>query len=271
MKRVIFPIIVFILMANTAYAAGVLQIGFLSRLNTSEEEFARIVQNAQRTGSWRMLSNRHDLHSVKFYDSLTAMLMALHRGEIDELALPEAAAEYIAEADSRIEVCCVSRTNASMSLALGFMKGNTELAEKFNAALREMKKDWSLAELQGIYIHKKGRIKPVKFTTFKGAETVKVAITGDFPPIDYIDEAGRAAGFNAALLAELARRMKVNIVLVNIEAGARTSALASGRVDAVFWFETSDGNTWKYDAPDGVLLSEPYYHWSKFLHIRQSR
>lgn len=75
MKRVIFLIIVFILMANTAYAAGVPQIGFLSRLNTSEEEFARIVQNAQRTGSWRMLSNRHDLHSVKFYDSLTAMLM----------------------------------------------------------------------------------------------------------------------------------------------------------------------------------------------------
>ena len=269
MKRVVFSIVMFMLLVNAAYAADVPQVGFLSRLNTSEEEFARIVHNAQRTGNWRMLSNRHDLHGVKFYDSLTTMQMALQRGEVDEIALPEIVGEYVADADPRSEVCCVSRTRVSMSLALGFLKENAVLAERFNAALRVMTSDWSLAEIQGIYIYKKGRVRPVKFSTFKGAETVKVAVTGDFPPIDYVDAGGNAAGFNAALLAELGRRMKVNIKLVHIDAGARTSALASGRVDAVFWFETSEGNAWKHDAPEGVLLSEPYYHWSKFVHVRK--
>ena len=269
MKRVIFPIMMFMLMVNAAYPADVPVIGFLSRLNTSEEEFTRIVQNAQRAGSWRMLSNRHDVYGVKFYDSLTAMQMALMKGDIDEMALPEVAGEYVDAQDQRIEVCCVSRTKASMGLALGFLKENAALAEKFNSALRAMREDWSLAELQGIYIHNKDKAKPVKFSTFKGAQTVKVAVTGDFPPIDYVDAGGNAAGFNAALLAELGRRMKVNIKLVNIEAGARTSALASGRADAVFWFETSESGTWKYDSPEGVLLSEPYYNWSKFVHIRK--
>lgn len=252
-----------------AFASNVPTIGYLSRLNTSEEEFSRIIQNIQRTGSWRMLSGRHDVYGVKFFDSLTAMHMALSRNDIDEIALPEAAAEYLADADGRIDVCCVSRTNASMGLALGFLKENAALAEKFNAALKSMREDWSLAELQGVYIHNKGRAKPVKFSAFKGAQTVKVAVTGDFPPIDYVDAGGNAAGFNAALLAELGRRMKVNIKLVNIDAGARTSALASGRADAVFWFETSSSGAWKYDSPEGVLLSEPYYNWSKFLHLRR--
>ena len=270
-KKVILSIVMFMLMVNAAYSAGVPTIGFISRLNTSEEEFSNIIQNTQRTREWRMLSNSHKRYSVKFYDSLTTMHMALQRGEINELALPEIVAEYLVESDPRIEVCCVSRTNASMSLALGFLKENAALAEKFNAALREMTKDWSLAELHGIYIHHKGKVKPVKFSTFKGAQTVKVAVTGDMPPIDYIDAGGKAAGFNAALLAELGRRMKVNITLVNIDAGARTSALASGRVDAVFWFETANGNTWKYDAPEDVLLSEPYYSWSKFFHVRKGR
>ena len=273
MKKVFCALMMVMILGCCAYAydSSVPRIGFLSRLNTSEEEFTRIIQNSQRTGSWRSLSNRHELYGVKFYDSLTAMRMALDRGEIDELALPEIAAEYVAASDPRIDVCCISRTKASMGLALGFLKENAVLAEKFNAALRTMTEDWSLAELHGVYIHSKGKIKPVKFSTFKGAQTVKVAVTGDFPPIDYIDAGGKPAGFNAALLAELGRRMKVNIKLVNIEAGARTSALASGRADAVFWFETSSGGEWKYDAPEGVVLSEPYYNWSKFLHIRKSR
>ena len=270
MKKVFCALMMIMLLSGTASAVVMMtpRIGCLSRLNTSEEEFARIIQNAQRTGSWRMISSRHELYGVKFYDSLIAMQMALDRGEIDELVLPEVAAEYLTDADPSIEECCVSRTRASMGLALGVLKENAGLADKFNAALQDMAEDWTLSELHGIYIHNKGKEKPVKFSTFKGAQTVKVAITGDIPPIDYVDAGGNAAGFNAALLAELGRRMKVNIELVHINAGARASALASGRVDAVFWFETSSGNAWKHDAPEGVLLSEPYYNWSKFLHVR---
>ena len=156
-----------------------------------------------------------------------------------------------------------------MALAFGFRKDNAVLAEKFNRALRMIDEDWTLAELQGVYIYNNGITRPVKFATFEGAETVKVAVTGDLPPIDYVDEAGKPAGFNTALLAELGRRMHVNIELVNIDAGARVAALTSGRADVVFWFETAQGVMWNYDAADGVLLSDPYFSWNKFFHLRK--
>ena len=39
--------------------------------------------------------------------------------------------------------------------------------------------------------------------------------------------------------------------------------------DAVFWYRYTQGAEWQVDAPEGVLLSEPYYNWNKFLYIRK--
>ena len=258
-------------MASFAFAAVFMtpRVGFLTRLNTSETEFASIIQNAESTSGWHLFSNRHELYGVKFFDSLLTMQMALGRDEIDEIALPEVVAEYLLKANPDFEACCAVRTRNPMALAFGFRKDNAVLASKFNRALRMIEDDWTLAEIQGVYIYNNGIAKPVKFDHFDGADTVKVAVTGDMPPIDYVDEAGRPTGFNAALLAELGRRMQVNIELVQVEAGARTAALVSGRADVVFWYETAQGIMWDYDASDGVLLSDPYFSWNKFLHIRK--
>lgn len=258
-------------MASFAFAAVFMtpRVGFLTRLNTSETEFASIIQNAESTSGWHLFSNRHELYGVKFFDSLLTMQMALGRDEIDEIALPEVVAEYLLKANPDFEACCAVRTRNPMALAFGFRKDNAVLASRFNRALRMIEDDWTLAEIQGVYIYNNGIAKPVKFDHFDGADTVKVAVTGDMPPIDYVDEAGRPTGFNAALLAELGRRMQVNIELVQVEAGARTAALVSGRADVVFWYETAQGIMWDYDASDGVLLSDPYFSWNKFLHIRK--
>ena len=260
-----------LLTASVVFGASIstTSIGFLTRLNTSETEFARIIQNAESASGWNVLSNRHELYGVKFFDSLLTMQMALGKAEIDEIALPEVVAEYLMNANPDFEACCAVRTRNPMALAFGFRKDNVVLASRFNRALRMMEEDWSLAEIQGVYIYNNGIARPVKFDHFDGADTVKVAVTGDMPPIDYVDEAGNPAGFNTALLAELGRRMKVNIELVNVEAVARTAALVSGRADVVFWYETAQGIMWNYDASDGVLLSDPYFSWNKFMHIRK--
>ena len=269
MKRILFASIIAVIAASCAFASVVMtaRVGFLSRLNTSEEEFSRIIQDSQKVTGWNLLSNRHELYGVKFYDSLSTMLMAMDKHEIDEIALPDCVAEYITNVNPEYRICCVAMTHSPMSLAFGFRKDDSALAWKFNRVIQEMNDDWTLPEIQGVYIYGGNRNKPVEFAKFDGAETVKCAVTGDLPPIDYVDEAGNPSGFNTALLAEIGRRLKVNIELVDIDAGARNAALSSGRVDVVFWYETAKGFDWKLDAPEGVLLSEPYYSWNKFYHI----
>ena len=109
----------------------------------------------------------------------------------------------------------------------------------------------------------------VKFEKFENAGSVKVAVTGDMPPIDYIAADGTPAGFNTAVLAEIAKRMKVNIELLNIDSGARAAALASKRADVVFWFRTDTGVDVQADVPEDIALSEAYYSWNENLHIKK--
>ena len=223
-----------------------------------------------KTGGWALLSDRHELDGVHFFDSLVTMQMALDAHRIDEMVLPDMTAEYLLSANPSYEVCCVAKTRYPMSLAMGFRKDETELRERVNTVLKEMEDDWTLVELQNAYIHDWDEDqKPVQFETFEGAETVKVAVTGDLPPVDFVAADGTPAGFNTALLAELARRMRVNVKLVSIDSGARSAALASKNVDVIFWYETSQNPEWNFDAPENVSLSIPYYKWHSFLHLRK--
>ena len=138
-----------------------------------------------------------------------------------------------------------------------------------------MNEDDTLLLLKAKYIdYAKDDLKPVAqhsaaitFEKFPDAETVKIAITGDMPPLDYIAADGSAAGFNTALLAEIARRLKVNVELVSINAGARAAALSSGRADGVFFFWSNHSIDGLYDTPEGVEFTDPYYSYDTFMYI----
>jgi ABC-type amino acid transport substrate-binding protein len=97
---------------------------------------------------------------------------------------------------------------------------------------------------------------------FDGAKTIKVGVTGDMPPMDFVASNGKAAGFNIALLTEIANRAQVNIELVQIETGSRAMALSSGKVDAVFWTKSVtcvECNETFVEEIAGTLVTESYF------------
>ena len=122
------------------------------------------------------------------------------------------------------------------------MEDNAALRDEFNAAIEAMKADGTLDRLVQEQIDgliDGGEFKPVELPHFDGAETVKVAVTGALPPMDYVAADGTPAGFNTAVLAEIGQRTGKNIELVVVDSMGRAAALASGAVDAVFWTRTS--------------------------------
>ena len=146
------------------------------------------------------------------------------------------------------------------------------LQERFNEAISEMKKDHTLETLLSTYLSGSYDSEPeaVAFESFADAETVSIALTGDIPPVDYIDASGQPAGFNTAVLAEIGRRLKINIDLRFVNTGSRSLELMSGRSDAVFWYQIIDGgNGISYDTLEGMVFSDPYYTWDLFLHVRK--
>ena len=210
--------------------------------------------------------------SMLFYDTLTLMQLALNSGEIDVFTAPEFVGEYMLRNNPEYKLRGFIIGKTSIALAFGFLEEKKELRDRFNKVLWAMGDDGTNGIIARDFISgpKAANPEAVEFEKFEGAETVKIAVTGDMPPLDYVDASGKPAGFNTAIIAEIARRLKINIELVNVETGARAIALKSGRADAVFWFQTFMGYENFKDQPDipeGVIVSTPYYGWNKSMLI----
>ncbi len=259
--------------SSCAFADDAVKVGVLSKLNMTPEEFNALVADAVDAGKTKMFSLAGPKSKVEFvfYDSLVTLQMALNKGEVDEIALPVSVAEYMLNTNSDYEIASITRSEPTY-LSFGFNKKSEdpELRNQFNEALLSMKADGTLAIIISKLIIEPGIDIPdtINFIKYNNTDTVKVAITGDLPPIDYVAPDGKASGFNVAVLAEISRRLHINVELVNIDAGARAAALASGRADVVFWFQSKKGDL-RADVPEGVVLSESYFSWNEILHIKK--
>lgn len=255
--------------------------GVLTMLNITEEE-AKALFDAKDLAITQMgrdlqekgLSDNADRKPYKvenqiiFYDTLDAMLMGLKAGDIDKMSVFQSTAQYLCAHDDELVTAkdfegIEEEKNKFTEMVYGgiltnnfaFMmkEGNEVLRDEFNEAMAALKDDGTLDKLieeqiDGAVAGKE--IKPVEMPAIDGAETVKVAVTGSLPPMDFIAADGTPAGFNTAVLAEISKRINKNIELVGLDSAARATALASGQVDAVFWTRTSDWSNERAETND---------------------
>ncbi|MBQ9628927.1 MAG: transporter substrate-binding domain-containing protein [Synergistaceae bacterium] len=298
-RKVFCALFVVLLIASSAFAAlpsrRVQEVrgGILRFLGTSEEAFQKGLDEMSAMMSSSPLlqyagtdpniadavevikSFNENRHVMTFFDSLTAMLMALDAGKLDEISLPVITARYIMTQDKSYRMLFTIKMPSSISF--GFRKDSEALCNEFNGAIKAMKEDGTLDKLADKYIGNGFNFtsESVTFEKFDGADTIKVAVTGDLPPIDIIAADGTPTGYNTAVMAEIGKRLKKNIELLSIESGARSAALSSGRADVIFWYRSSEAiqfpeeaglkdlqlNKVIVDSSEGVILSEPYYRW----------
>lgn len=254
-------------------------------------------------------------YPVKFYDNLDSMVNGLLVGEIYSFDIYSSVAKYIcAQNDQLVQVndydtekertpfvdAVLNRFANGFSFMM--MQEREALRDEFNGVIAEMKQDGTLDALIKTYIddlangQEPSAIVP---ETFDGAETIRVAVTGSLPPMDYVAADNTPAGFNTAVMAEIGKRLQKNIQMVQVDPNARALALATGQVDVVFWVRADSQGTYfadmdeteyaaykedleskfteeekkameimeeiprtvegERDIPDGTVITEPYY------------
>ncbi len=142
---------------------------------------------------------------------------------------------------------------------------DAELCDRISACITGMEEEGAIEALKKTYIEDviagedPAAIVP---EVFPDSGTIKVAVTGDRPPMDYVSAGGDPLGFNTALIAEIGKRMGLNIETVSVTSAARGTALASGACDIVFWMEAGDFENWEgadfEDQPESTVVTEPY-------------
>jgi ABC-type amino acid transport substrate-binding protein len=180
-----------------------------------------------------------NLAGVVYVDSLTDGLLMLRSRKVAALQVMRFTGRYLAQRNNDLSMYV--NEFLSFSTQMIFSPGKSDQLEKVNVAIRAMKADGTLDKLTEKWItnlpagkEPSGEAMPV----IKGAETIKVGISGDAPPLDYIAADGIPGGFNVAVLSEISRRANLNIELVTVNSNARFSALQSGKIDSFLWHDT---------------------------------
>ena len=210
---------------------------------------------------------KHTPYSVSkserfYYDNLSSALMDLESGKVYVLGLEQSTADYITAHNDKITSSAFQNRRTDYSMMT--MDSNKEIYDILNNAIKDMKEDGTLDTLVEnelkAYIESDPETKDLP--KFDGARTIKVGVTGDVPPMDFVAANGKAAGFNIALLTEIANRAQVNIEIVQIVSGARPMALSSGKVDVVFWTKNvtclEHNESWA-EKVEGTLVTESYF------------
>ena len=246
--------------AADAETSTVKKLGMITHLNVTEKRMDELYQEAVKKAAIEI--NRYEF---VYFDNLNLMQMGIEAGKVDEISLYDSVADYLIANNDKYEITEGNSMKAfADSFCFAVRKDDAALKADLNKAIEEMKADGTLEKLTNDYIVKvdKGQVPPkVEIPMTDGAQTIKVGVTGDFPPLDYVNADGTPAGFNTAILAEIAKRSGKNIELIQIDSGARGAALSSNQIDVIFWAILPNAETFPsdIDKPEGVELSEPYF------------
>lgn len=265
-----------------------LNTGVLGYLGTTEKEFQEgfdefrnfIISSDNKDNFEKntffssLIEKRRVIH---FYDSLMALMMDLRAARLDEIILPESVAQYLLSHNNFYKNV-FSIDVLKSGICFGFTESNKDLCASFDNAIKDMEADGTLEKLKNLYVENfnERNNKPMRPDTIAAAEELRVAVTGDMPPIDMFAGDGKPMGYNTAILSEIGKRLGKNISFVNTDAGGRSAALTSGRADVVFWYRATKSNIEGQDpfddlfrdVPEGIILSVPYYLWDNEFIIR---
>ncbi len=197
-------------------------------------------QEVLQQGIQYFFKNRHDMDAdvnITYVDSLTDGLLMLRSGKVDYLMAMRFTARYLAQRNNDLVIYGSEDTSYSTHIIFN-LKKQAQL-DRVNTAIRAMQEDGTLDKLTRQWItdlpvggEPSGGTIPV----IKGAETLKVGISGDEPPLDYIAADGVPGGFNVSVLSEIGRRANLNIELVTVNSSARFASLQSGKIDSFLWY-----------------------------------
>ena len=266
MKKFFALTFVAILLVVGCSLEKVQKIGTIKYENVTEEAFTELYKNQPQ-------QRDEDLNcEYIFFDNMVSMTAALQSGQIDMMSTYESVANYIITRNNEIEIeeiepaltdifCCAMREE------------DAALKKEFDDAILKMTNDGTLADLVKIYIDESARKDTppiIHMPEFYNDTMIKVGVTGDLPMLDYIRPDGIPAGFNTAVLAEISRLIGKNFVLVQVDSGARAVALASKKVDVIFWAVVpQEGGILpqNFDTPEGVILTKSYFS-DKIVHVK---
>lgn len=200
----------------------------------------------------------------KYFNNLNSALLSLDNNEIGSLILPEYSVNYLIK--NNVSKYNRTKTKAKVVLSMAGYPSHEALLVQIGKTIIQLNDENILPELIAKYItapNTQYDNQNQELPFFENGKTIRVVLTGDLPPIDYIDSTNNPKGFSIALLTEIAKILEVNFQVVIGDASQRQSLIKSDKADIAFWMcgvttNGLDNIDYSSDVPKDMIVSIPY-------------
>ncbi|MBQ9404213.1 MAG: transporter substrate-binding domain-containing protein, partial [Synergistaceae bacterium] len=168
------------------------------------------------------------------YEKYVDAVAALKQGKLRAIVMDEIPAKRFV--DSFEGLAIMDEPLSVENYAMGFKKGNTELVEKVNKALAEIKADGTLDKifekyLAGDYMT---TVKPENIDFNKGAKGGKLFVGTEAGFAPYELRVGTSfIGIDVEMCAAIAKKLDRELVIENMNFDALPMAVSTGKVDII--------------------------------------
>ena len=198
------------------------------------------------------------------YNRRSDAIMAVLSGKADAIACPSFVAEYYAKRNDQLKVV-EPKAKINYKVIMVVRKEDGALRDELNRVMGTLKESGRLEAIESEWITNlplTGEPANIGKMNSAGARTIRVGVSGDFPPLDYIAADGRPAGFNVAFMSEIGTQLDIKFEFISVEAAARFTALASGKIDVIFFHFKSDQEPDLFDFNEEKwVMTNPYYEY----------
>ena len=146
--------------------------------------------------------------------------------------------------------------------AIAVRKGDTDLQEKINAAIADMKANGEYDKLCEAFMPADGEIKiPGEYAS--SGDTIKMGTNASFWPFEYT-EGNQVVGFDISMSQYVAQHMGQKLEVVNMDFDALIGALQAGSIDFI-----AAGMSVTPDRLENVDFSDAYYESEQVIIVRK--
>lgn len=174
-----------------------------------------------------------DIKDVKMerFNKGADAVQSLKQGKIDCVIIDEQPAKVFVEKNDDLKI--LEEPFEDEEYAICVAKENTELKDKINDALAELKEEGVLDDIINNYIGDDTAGK-TPYESPEGIErnngTLKMATNAEFPPYEYIED-NKVTGIDVDMAQAIADKLGMELVVDNIEFDSIITAVSTGKDD----------------------------------------
>ncbi|MBI5959027.1 MAG: basic amino acid ABC transporter substrate-binding protein, partial [Chloroflexi bacterium] len=203
------------------------------------------------------------------YDEITLAFQALSAGDVDAIVNDGPVNADIIAKNPDLGVVAVGDPFTDELYGIAVQPTKPELLDAVNTSLAAVIASGQYAE---IYQKWFGMQPPSMFMPQPETEAapvdlgvVKVGLNAEYPPFEFVDEAGLITGFDVDIMTAIAAKGGFELELVNTRWDGIFVALASGEFDAV-----SSAATITAEREEIVDFSNPYFNAGQMIAVREA-